>query len=144
MPEYEEKERSVDWFWALGFIVVASTITAIIYKNYFFAGVLILGGTLLGHFANKTPSIISYELNDKGLLINDRLYLYENIKAFWVRTETLPMFFVKSERIFMPILIIPIEKEDGEEIRKIMQSKEIEEIEMKEHPGEVVMEYLGF
>jgi len=144
MPEYEEKERSVDWFWALGFIVLASAITAIIYKNYFFAAILVLGGALMGYFANKKPALVSYELNEKGFLVDNRLYPYEKIKSFWVRNAPNPMFFLMSERIFMPILIIPIESEKALSIQEFMRGKKIEETEMKEHPGEAVMEYLGF
>ena len=84
--EYEEKEKSTDWFWALGVIVVTSSITAIIYSNYFFAILLIIGGLMLGIFAKKKPAMISYELNNKGLVIGNRLYPYENIKAFMYKT----------------------------------------------------------
>jgi hypothetical protein len=52
-PEYEEKERSRDWFWALGIIVATSSIAAIIFNDYFFAVLLILSGILLGFFAVK-------------------------------------------------------------------------------------------
>jgi hypothetical protein len=48
--EYEEKNHSNDWFWALGVIVVTATIASIMYNNYFFAAFLILSGTLLGFF----------------------------------------------------------------------------------------------
>ena len=40
--EYEVKERSQDWFWALGIIVATSAVAAIIFSDYFFAGLLVL------------------------------------------------------------------------------------------------------
>src|SRR5512138_1931804 len=88
--EYEEKERSRDWFWALGIIVATSAIASIIFENYFFATLIVLGGTLLGFFALKKPDTVVYELNDKGLKIRDRLYPYESIKAFWVQVDFTP------------------------------------------------------
>ena len=147
--EYEEKEKSTDWFWALGVIVVTSSITAIIYSNYFFAILLIIGGLMLGIFAKKKPAMISYELNNKGLVIGNRLYPYENIKAFYVQNHNLekghkPTLFLKSERIFMPILSIPIENEWVEGIQNIMLEKNIKEEEMREHISEKIMESLGF
>ncbi len=75
--EYEEKDRTIDWFWALGVIIIAGATTAIIYKSYFFAVLLILGGLMLGYFATKKPDMISYELNEKGLKINTEFYPYE-------------------------------------------------------------------
>ena len=143
-PEYEEKERSQDWFWALGVIVATSSIAAIIFENYFFAALLILSGVLLGFFAIKKPDLVTYELSENGLKIRDRLYPYENIKSFWVQTEIKPIFFIHSERVFMPILSMPIRREMAEDIHSLMLSKNIAEVEMKEHPSEKIMEALGF
>ena len=155
--EYEEKEQSPDWFWALGVIVVTSSATAIIYGNYFFAVLLVLSGVLLGFFAKKKPDMVSYELNEKGLKIRDRLYPYENIKSFWVQKAHLektnlpggeimlkPTLFIKSERFFMPIISVPIEENLANGIRSIMVLKKVEEEEMKDHSSLKIMEYLGF
>jgi hypothetical protein len=149
--EYDEKERSSDWFWALGIIVATSSIASIIFGDYFFAVLLILSGALLGFFAIRKPEMITYELNTKGFKIGNRLYQYENIKSFWVQVEEpnqtsliKPILFIKSERIFMPIIAAPIEIEKAQEIHSLLISKNIEEEEMKEHPAEKIMEALGF
>src|SRR3989344_2152651 len=144
--EYEEKERSRDWFWALGVVVVTSAIASLIYSNYFFAVLIVLGGALLGFFAVKKPDLVFYELNSKGLKIRSRLYPYENIKSFWVRhssstpEELMPMFFIKSERAFMPIIAMPIPSDIAPAIRDIMLGENIPEEEMKEHTSEKIME----
>ena len=142
--EYEEKERSTDWFWALGIIIVASSLASIIYSNYFFAVLLVLAGILLGHFAIRKPDLVFYELNEKGLKIRNRLYLFENIKSFWVQLEPKPILFVGSERAFMPVISIPIENNLAEKIQAVMISQNIAEVEMKEHLSEKIMEFLGF
>jgi hypothetical protein len=142
--EYEEKARSTDWFWALSIIVATSSIATIIFENYFFAVLLILGGLLLGFFSVKKPDVISYELSNQGLKIRNRLYPYKNIKSFWVQKETKPILFIKSERAFMPIMEIPIEEEMAMTIHSIFTSKDVPEEEMKEHPSLKIMESLGF
>ncbi|MDD5720995.1 MAG: hypothetical protein PHT16_00910 [Candidatus Pacebacteria bacterium] len=148
--EYEEKDRTSDWFWALGIIVVTSSIASIIFENYFFAALIILAGILLGFFAIKKPDTITYELNQKGLIIRNRLYPFENIKSFWVQlgehpeAGIKPILFIHSERAFMPILSIPIAEAIAEDIHSIMLSKNIPEVEMKEHASEKIMEALGF
>ena len=142
--EYEEKNQSNDWFWALGVIVVAGSITSIIFANYFFAALLIISGILLGFFAIKKPETVYYELNNKGLKIKSRLYPYEKIKAFYIQTENKPLLFIKSERFFMPIISIPIEYGHANSIRNIMIGKEVPEEKMAEHPYEKIMERLGF
>jgi hypothetical protein len=142
--EYEEKKRNADWFWALGIIVVAVSITAIIYKNYFFAMLIIIGGILLGFFAIKKPEMVSYELNEKGLKIKTRLFPFKDIKAFWVQTGPKEILFIKSERPFMPIISMPIRDKLGEKIRSVMLAHEVAEEEMKEGMSEKIMERLGF
>ena len=107
--EYEEKYRSPDWFWALGVIVITSSIAAVIFENYFFAVLLLLSGFLLGFFAVKKPDMVIYEINAKGLKIRNRLYPYKNIKSFWIqinlrgKTDLKPILFIHSERMFMPV-----------------------------------------
>ncbi len=148
--EYEEKERSRDWFWALGIIVVTSSIAAIIFENYFFAALLVLAGALLWFFAIKKPELVEYELNKKGLKIGSRVYPYENIKSFWVQLDTSgetnlkPVLFIHSERAFMPVLSIPIDENIATKIHSLLLEKEIEEVEMKEHFSDKIMEILGF
>lgn len=152
--EYEHKERSRDWFWALGVIVVAGSLASIIFGNYFFGALIIISGGLLGFFATKTPDDIRYELNHKGLRAGGRLYPYENIKSFWVQTSysklgpngqvMKPLLFIKSERVFMPVITIPIEDYFAEDIHTFLTSKDIKEEEMAEHPGEKIMDVLGF
>jgi hypothetical protein len=142
--EYDEKERNNDWFWALGVVVVAATITSIIFSNYFFAILIVLSGLLLGVFAVKKPELVSYELNEKGLKIKDRLYPYEKIKSFWVQKEIKPTLFIKSERIIMPIISMPIEGFQADEIKNKMLISAVPEEEMKEHVSEKVMEFIGF
>lgn len=142
--EYEEKEREADWFWALGTIVVASSLAAIIYGNYFFAVLLVISGILLGFFAIKKPDMVSFELNDKGLKVRTRFYPYENIKSFWVQTEPKPVLFIKTERVFMPIIAVPLEESFSTSVRDTFLSKNVPEEEMKEHVSEKIMESLGF
>jgi hypothetical protein len=149
--EYEEKERHPDWFWALGVIVLASSVTSIIFANYFFAVLLIIGGALLGFFAMKKPDMITYELNDKGLKIKDRIYLFSKMKSFWVQKPVSdegkimkPLLFIKSDRLLVPIFSVPIEESFVVKIHNLFLKHEVKEEEMKEHPSEKIMESLGF
>ncbi len=142
--EYEERERSRDWFWALGIIVITGAITSIIYSNYFFAVLLILSGILLGFFATKKPDLVHCELNDTGIEIRTRVYPFREIKSFWIQTGRKSLLFIKVERVFMPIISIPIKDELVDKIYSVMVSQDINEEEMKEHPSEKIMESLGF
>lgn len=142
--EYEDKERGSDWYFALGIIVVAGSVASIIFGNYFFAGLLVLGGLLLGFFAKKKPDTIYYELGEKGLRMQNRIYPYDSIKSFYIETEGHPMFIFRSDRFFMPIIAIPVDEEIGEAIRYVMLEKSIPEEKMSEHSSVKIMDRLGF
>lgn len=143
-PQYEHKNQSIDWFWALGVIMVASALTAIIYKNYFFAILIILGGFLLGYFTIKKPEMVDYELNEKGLRMKTRLHPYEDIKTFWVQKGEKPTLFINSGRLFLPIITMPIYGNIADKIRNKFLANKVEEVEMKEHPSVHILEFLGF
>lgn len=142
--EYEERERTADWFWALGTVVVAGSLASIIWGNYFFGGLLLISGGLLAVFANKKPEMISYELNQFGLKIDHDLYPYDTMKSFYVQTELRPLMFIHSSRIFMPIIEVPIDLEFADEIEQIMEYYKVPEEKMTEHPSQKIMDYLGF
>ncbi|MCF7833760.1 MAG: hypothetical protein K9L98_00270 [Candidatus Pacebacteria bacterium] len=158
--EYEEKERSPDWFWALGIVVLAGAVTSIIFENYFFALFLILSGVLMAMFAIKKPDMVIYEINKKGVKIRNRIYLFEDITTFWVQKNPssedrdlhgslpegyiLPTLFIKTKRAFAPILSIPIEEENAHIIRNIMLNHDVVEEKMKEHFSDKIMDFIGF
>lgn len=141
--EYEERERSRDWFWALGVLVITSTIAAIIFANYFFAALIFLGGGVLSIFALKKPETVHYEIDERGLKVRSNLYRFDSIHAFWVETRSRPALFIRSTRMFLPMIVIPIEPFHAEDIREIMLHKGIPEEEMREHLAEKIMEIFG-
>jgi len=158
--EYEEKERTPDWYWALGIIVVAGAIISVIVKNYFFALLLIIAGVVMAMFAFKKPELVPYEINKKGIKIKSRIYLFEKIISFWVQKNPTdedreidvrlaeeflpPTLFLKTTRGFMPIISIPIEEEFAYNIRNIMRNHDVKEEFMKEHPADRIMDFFGF
>lgn len=143
-PEYEHKEQSVDWFWALGIIIFAVAVTSVIYKNYFFAILIVLGGVLLAHFTIKKPEMVDYELTEEGLKIKNTIYPYKKIKHFWVQTDPSPMLLIHSDKLFMPIITMPIYPNMAVKIREKLVMMNVAEIEMADHPSVKVMEFLGF
>jgi len=141
--EYEEKERSTDWYWALGIIVVASSIASIIFHNYFFAILLILGGGCFIMFSIKKPEVINFEMNDKGIQINHSLYEYNNIRSFFVRDGEKPALFLKTKKVYTPFISASINSVSVESIRNNFLEKNVPEEEMKENLAEKLMERLG-
>lgn len=142
--EYPEKNKNTDWFWALGIIIIAGATTAFIYQNYFFSIVIVLAGILVGFFANKKPDLVSYELNAEGLQIKNRIFPYKDIEGFNINTDKRPTLFIKTKRFIFPVISVPIEYTNKDEIKNIFLFKEIKEEEIKETIPEKIMEYFDF
>lgn len=144
LPEREHREKTNDWYWALAVVVVAGSVASFMYANYLFAGVLVLGGILMGYFASTPPEVVDYEVNNRGFKIKNHTYPYKKIKAFFVGGEKNPFVFIKIDRPFIPMIYVPTEKHLTEMIRAKFMSFNIPEEEMKEYPSEKVMDMLGF
>lgn len=143
-PEYIHQEKTNDWYWALGVIVLSGSIASIIYENYFFAIFLVLSGAMMGYLGGKHPGVSRHELNEKGLAIDSTFFPYQEMISFWVRDGEDPKLFLKTKKIFAHYLSIPIETEHVETIKDMLLSAGIAEVETKEHPTENIMSMIGF
>ncbi len=144
VPAYSHDKKTVDWFWGLGIIILASVVACILVKNYYFAVVLIIGGGMMTFFAHQEPETLYYELNKNGLKIKDKFYPYKNILAFWVKKGDSPTLFIKTDRFFLPEIKIKINNNVSDKIHSIFISKEVKEEEMKEHLSEIIMDFIGY
>lgn len=144
--EYEEKERSADWFWAVGIITIAVAVTSIIFNNILFALVIIIGGFALSLYAARPPKEIDVVLDDMGIRIEKYFYPYRTLESFWVEErEDSSRVLIKSQRLIMPYIILPINEEEiePEEIRNYL-GRYLPEVFHSESTFHHIMEYLGF
>lgn len=82
--EHEHLEKTTDWYWGLAIVIITGVIIAIISKNYLLAILLVLGGTMLGMYANDKPAPVIVEISERGIKLNKDLYIYETIESFWM------------------------------------------------------------
>jgi hypothetical protein len=82
--EHEHVEKSVDWYWGLGIVMVTGIIIAIISKNYLLAVLLFIGGILLGYYANDKPEAVHIEISERGIKLDETFYTYETMRSFWM------------------------------------------------------------
>ena len=142
--EYEHKEKSVDWFWALGIIALSVVVASVIKGNYVFALFIIVAASCLGYFSARKPEIIDIELSEKGFRIHRYLYEYKDLKAFFVEhTQTGPKLHIMTSRVFFPIITLPLEDIDPDLVTAYL-AQFLKEEEMHESRAHKFMETLGF
>lgn len=141
----QDKERKVDWFWALGIIGIAGSVLAFIFGNFFFGVFIILAIVMLIFFATQKPHKISYTLNNEGLLIEKKLLPYKDMKSFWLdETGQWGKLMIHTNH---PINAITVaffeERQQGDAIYEILIEK-LEEKQLVEPISYQILEKLGF
>lgn len=142
--EYDHYHKESDWFWALWIVAGAGSIASLIYGNILFALVVLLSAFTIATHANKKPSPIIFEINRRGIRSGETLYTYENIEAFWVEEEShRKKILIQSNKLFMPLIIIPAGDTDTEKVREFLKEFIIEK-EIHEPLSQKIFEYFGF
>ena len=145
--EFEYREKTADWFWAVGIIVVSLAVIAIIYDNALFGVFIAIAGVMLIMTGRKEPRILDYELTEKGLLINDTLYPHIHFYSFWVAESkyAAPKLLLRTDKWTNPVLAITIETDyvDADRVRDFLLDYVPEE-KIEESLSLKVMEFLGF
>ncbi len=144
--EYDHKEKSSDWFWALGIIALSSAVTAMMFENVLFALLIIIAAFTVALFTSKKPHLIHFEINKRGVSIDTTLYIYKTLEAFYVNEDEHGHHYLilKSERLIMPFIIIPLnDSVSTEDVRNFLLTK-LNEEELHEPNFYKVLEFFGF
>lgn len=143
--EYEHRERSADWFWVVGIISVSITVVSIILGNIILGILILIGAITLSIFAKRPPKTLHVIIDQKGIAREKTLYPYETLQSFWIDTEhPHKKIILKSKKLLMPLIIIPLEDNaDLEEVREKLSLYITEEYHSLPFI-ELVLEYLGF
>ncbi len=143
-PEYEQKEKSVDWYIALGVVAVSTATASFLLGNILFAILILLSIFGLAMYSAKTPGILKIELNNRGILVNNTVYSYSTLESFWVEEyDKEPKIIIQSEKALMPYIIIPLGDADPDKVREFL-FEYLEEEEHYEPLSHKIMDYLGF
>jgi len=144
-PEHHHVEKNGDWFWILGIITIVVSVAAFFFGNFLFALLLFIGGGAMGLIANQAPAIIPFAVSNRGLRIGDVLYPYSSLECFYIDEENVlgPQLLARSNRLLMPLIIMPLPPEYLEEIEYIIESRLPEE-HLEEPLAHKILEIFGF
>jgi hypothetical protein len=141
--EHEHIVRESNWFWALGVVAVCAALTSILFHDFLFAILILLGAAIFGLLANIPPELVEFEVSDKGVRVGDDMHRYEEIISFWVESEELPLrLLVDTTKPMAPNLVIPIEDVGPEALRTLLRGHATE-VRMKEPLAHKLLEFFG-
>ena len=114
--EYIAHQKSGSWYF--GLLAAGSVLAAIIFlltRDVVTLVTIIVVTILFGVFASRKPRVLQYELNESGITIAEKHYVYEEFKSFSVHDEggVRSLFLLPMKR-FMPGLSLyyPPDQED--------------------------------
>lgn len=143
-PEHYHFEKSSDWYWAVGIITVTCAALAFIFSNPIFGILIIVGACALTIHAARVPRIVHYEINDRGIVVDNILYTFLTLDSFWIDTlHHEPKIIFKSRKTFMPFISIPISEISPDEVRTVLLTY-IAEMEHVEPFSQKLLEAMGF
>jgi hypothetical protein len=144
-PEHTHIEKTQDWYWLLGIIATTGAIVSIIFGNVLFSLVIILAATTMGIVGSRKPRIIPFEVSPRGIRIDSTLYPYATLASFYLDEENHvnPQLILKSKKVFVPLIIVPIPDEFSDEIDAILSAR-LPEQYMEEPLSNKLLEFFGF
>src|SRR3989338_361137 len=141
--EYVHREKSADWYWAVGIIAVSMAVTAILFNNVLFAVFIALSFFTLMLYAKRKPHLMQIKLDERGVYEGRAHYTYSSIESFWVEDRFGEhKIIMKSKKKVLPYIVIPIHEIDADEVRNHLK-RFLPEEEHNEPLAKKIMEYLG-
>ncbi|MEK7560073.1 MAG: DUF5673 domain-containing protein [Patescibacteria group bacterium] len=118
-PEFKEYKKGVDWYWYLALFAVLLLIFAALERSFLFGAFVVIGWfTIMLHSA-RVPKIIKISISEKGILVEQNLYSWENIKSFWIFKQKKEIS-LELKKTLMPYLKIFLEETDSKTAREIL------------------------
>lgn len=144
-PEYTQHKKSVDWYWAVGIITIAGTVASFIFGNYLFGIFVLLSGVLAFYFSIRKPEEIHFSITNQGIIAGAIKYPYDGIKYFAIeRKQEQSALLLLTERVFMPIISVPIPIDLEQHVFDILTNHGIEEEDLREPGIYKLLEKVGF
>lgn len=140
--EHQHIEREGDWYWALGIISVSCALTSILFGNFLFALLVVVAAVTFGIVASRPPVVVSCALSEKGLVVDDNFYPYEEMHAFWIEEGDPPLLLIDTPRFMTPDLVVPLEGVDSNVVHAIFLEYVLEK-PLRESPLYIIFETIG-
>lgn len=138
------RERTNDWYWALGLTAVVAAALSIWLGNLLFGILILLCAGSIGALAMRGPREHMVEIDSRGISVDGTLYPYQTIKSFWVDANPeYPRLFLTTGGVIMPHMALPLDDADHAHTVHDYLAPRLEEVEQEPHLGEHIAHMLG-
>ena len=115
--EYIQHDKNTGWYVGLIAVGLALVALSVWLKWWSFTALIVLAFVSLLIYVLRPPRKIKYTINSKGLLEGEKLYSFEEYRAFGIlQDDTNFAIVLMPRKRFSPSVTVYFPKEKGEEI----------------------------
>ena len=142
--EHTNPPKTSDWFLIVGILTLSIAIASILLGNALFGMLVFLGGMVTALLAMKEPKIVSYGVTQRGIRIDDKLFPYTTLHSYYIDEDAPqgPELLIKSEKMFMPLLVLPLPEDSIGAIEDIIAQR-LPEAHIEKPFGHKLLEFFN-
>ena len=143
-PEFVRYKK--DNKWLVYFISVALVLSVVLGFMHIWSGVVlvVVAAIVFITLSEVHPKAISSAVYAEGLVIDGKVYNYEQIKSFWISHGDLPKVRFQLVGRFAGIVTMPLGEEDPEQIRLFLAKHLPEEEDRGEDMTDIINRIIRF
>ena len=139
---FSYKSKGFSWFFFVSLFFFLIFLFALWQNNFLFALFIVLAGIMTIVLAKKKPKLLEFKLNDQGITIGDKTYLFKDLEGFYINEEKKPELFLKRKIPFLNFKI-PIRNKDLSEIKEFLKQRLPEE-KIEDSLIDIFIKKIGF
>jgi hypothetical protein len=144
-PEFIVYKKNISWYIGFGILLAILLFTAFIMQSLLMGIVFILGGILIFFHSERPAKTISYDIRSSGVRMGKEFYLFRELDAFNVVERGNEIYMLlKSKRLLLPMIHIPLGNMDHEEVVKVMSEKIPQDTDFVEPLADILAHWAGF
>lgn len=143
--EHVHIERNSDWYWALWIIALSVAVAAFFFGNFLLALLVLVSGGAVTVVSQIHPRTLQFAVTTRGVRVDHKIYPYSSLESYRLddEDEEDPRLLLKSKKLFMPLLVLPLPEEYVDEIEELVGIRLPEE-DLEEPFFNSVLEFFGF
>ena len=144
--EFEYVEKSVDWYWVVGFIGALVAGASLYLGNWSFAILAVLSTLVLIYLSRRQPRLIQVKLNNKTISLNERVYYLKKFDTYNIDEERSHLI-LHAKTTYRPITMVPLPPNaPSNKIIEILEDERGMEVDMelREPLLEIILHRWGF
>jgi len=143
-PEFVKYKK--DNKWLVYFIMIAIILSVILGFMHIWSGVVlvVVAAIVFISLSEVHPKTISSALYAGGLVVDGKVYNYDQIKSFWISHSDLPKARFQQNGRFAGLITMPLGEEDIEQIRLFLSKYLPEEEDRGEDISDTINRLLRF